>query len=491
MATVVLLTSSNNNSSFMRSIGAYQLAHWLRKNDVDTEVVDFVEHYHPNRLVEIVSRFVNEQTKVIGLSTTFLSTEVGKIGSRKNGSIGPSTASVDLPRAPGMAANLADGLTQLKTLFPHVQFVAGGAQSFIAKAPLFNCVIDGFAEDSFLAYVRYVSGKNPFFTYEVIDGVIKPTNVQPKFEISASDFRWRSTDVMFPDEALPLELSRGCVFKCKFCAYPLLGKKKLDHLRSAEEITAELISNYEQFGITNYFACDDTLNDSVEKLTRLHSAIVKLPFRIKLVAFVRVDLLKAHPQTIQMLEDMGVISMFFGVETFNKQAASAIGKGFSGPALQDFLLELKSRLQPRINFHVAMITGLPGDTEESCVEGQEFLKLLEPGSWRFNPLTIRDPSSLRKGEFTSEFQKEYAKYGFVWPHKNPLFWERSDYTYKQALALADKLNTEGERYDKPAAWNLLGYLGYGITPGNRFSSEMPNLTPLAHARIKEYFKRKR
>jgi radical SAM superfamily enzyme YgiQ (UPF0313 family) len=42
-------------------------------------------------------------------------------------------------------------------------------------------------------------------------------------------------------ETLPIELARGCIFKCKFCSYPLLGKKKGTYLRDFSQVKDEMI----------------------------------------------------------------------------------------------------------------------------------------------------------------------------------------------------------------------------------------------------------
>ena len=48
--------------------------------------------------------------------------------------------------------------------------------------------------------------------------------------------RYEGRDFIWPQESLTIEASRGCVFKCKFCAFPIIGKKKHDHVRDPQEI---------------------------------------------------------------------------------------------------------------------------------------------------------------------------------------------------------------------------------------------------------------
>jgi radical SAM superfamily enzyme YgiQ (UPF0313 family) len=148
-----------------------------------------------------------------------------------------------------------------------------------------------------------------------------------KFSIETLDHRFTEQDCIIKGETLPLEVSRGCIFKCSFCAFPLNGKSKFDYLRDPEQIKDELTHNFEKYGTTNYFLCDDTFNDSTMKIERLHKAITSLPFKIHFTTYLRLDLLNAHREQIPLLKEMGLASPFFGIESLNQKSASSIGKG--------------------------------------------------------------------------------------------------------------------------------------------------------------------
>ena len=60
-------------------------------------------------------------------------------------------------------------------------------------------------------------------------------------------FRWNKNDCIQTGETLPLEISRGCIFKCKFCRYPYIGKTKNDFSKSIDNVVEELEYNYNNF----------------------------------------------------------------------------------------------------------------------------------------------------------------------------------------------------------------------------------------------------
>ena len=127
-----------------------------------------------------------------------------------------------------------------------------------------------------------------------------------------------------------------------------------------ELIRDELINNYEKWGITNYLISDDTFNDSNEKLQILHDMIVALPFKLNFVCYLRLDLLYHFRDTqLEMLENMGLKSCHFGIESFNPPSAKFIGKGLGEDKSKEFLLFLKERWQNKISFICTFIVGLP------------------------------------------------------------------------------------------------------------------------------------
>ena len=262
-------------------------------------------------------------------------------------------------------------------------------------------------------------------------------------------------DLIFEGETLPIEISRGCIFRCKFCAYPLNGKRKLDHIRDVDLIKNELINNYEKWGVTNYLILDDTFNDSNEKLIELHDMIVALPFKINFVCYLRVDLLYHFRDTqIEMLERMGLKSCHFGVESFNPKTAKFIGKGLSEDKTKDFLLFLKERWQNKISFMCTFIVGLPFETKESCIETGEWCVKNDITFWTM-PLFI-DPARTYK----SDIDINYEKYGYVL-NQDDCSWTTDFMTFHEALQISNRFTTDHNDH-KISAWNMFALLTFGI-----------------------------
>lgn len=417
---------------FERSIGAYQLSNFIKSHGYTTQVIDFIHLFDKELLLNTLEKFTSKDTKVLGLSSTFISENVyiGTGDGVKSGTV-PSW--------------LIDSFKIYKQKNPHVKIVVGGSKAkSYANCEFVDSVITGYAEISLLNYLNENS------SLKIIDGDKYLSN----FDASKIKHKFCKEDVILKGETLPIEISRGCIFRCKFCAYPLNGKKKLDHLRDVELVKEELINNYEKWKITNYLISDDTFNDSNEKLEALHSMITSLPFKINFVCYLRLDLLYHYREVqLQMLEEMGLKSCHFGVESFFPPTAKFIGKGLSEDKTKDFLLELKKRWKNKISFMCTFISGLPFESKESCIETGKWCMENNITFWMM-PLTI-NPNNVYK----SDIDINYKEYGYSL--NKDLTWTSEYMTYQEAKEIAS-LYIENPAAHKVSAWNMFALLNAGI-----------------------------
>jgi radical SAM superfamily enzyme YgiQ (UPF0313 family) len=445
-AEFVLLTNVAS-PVWQRAIGAYQVASHCRKHEITCQVIDFVELFKIAELEEIFSKCINESTIALGISTTFFhnKTALGKFTSANRN---PEQAITD---------DIRQLLQKIKSQYPGLKIIGGGANSYQLEGDsLFDAVFHGYSEQSVVEYIQSLKGKLPkriwptIAEQDIIDGKTA------HFDISTLSHEWHENDCILSGETLPIEVSRGCIFKCTFCSYPLNGKKKFDYLRDPDRIKDELISNYEKFGTTNYFFADDTFNDSTTKVEALHKIFTSLPFKIKFVTYLRIDLLYAHPEQIVMLKEMGLGSAFFGIETFNHSSGKAIGKGMQPDLVKKFLLELYQHWNAEIPFTCSFIIGLPHETRESVMETYNWCRTT-PFTDLWYPLFITQDS-----HYKSEFDSNYKDYGYSLDADGN--WTSEYMTYNDAMLLAEEFNQKGI-YDQntPSTWFLFGLLSYGFS----------------------------
>ena len=443
---LVILTNTAG-PVWQRSIGAYQVASHCRQNGFSCQVIDFTDMFNPQELLSLLDKFVDQHTLALGISTSFFENETTK---KKFISANRTFDNV-IPQY------IRQIIQTLKQKFPKLKIFAGGAQSYqLAHDTLFDAVFHGYSEQSVLEYLQACgTGKKRIWpqqgSVQVIDGA------HAHFDIQQMSHCWEHNDCILPKETLPIEISRGCIFKCKFCAYPLNGKKKFDYLRDPEYIVDEIQKNYEQFGTTNYFFTDDTFNDSTYKLERLHKAIGKLSFDIKFVTYLRLDLIYNHPEQIALLYEMGLGSAFFGIETLNHRTGKTIGKGLHPNKVKDFLVELHdNHWKTQIPITCSFIIGLPYETRESVQSTHAWCQQ-SPINDVWFPLFIRSDT-----HFKSEFDLNFQEYGYNIDSDS--HWSNEFFTYQSALSLAEEFNSRGlYGQNTPSTWFLFALLSYGYS----------------------------
>ena len=408
----------------IRTGGAYQLASWCRQFGYTVKVIDFCNFLTTNELVSITENHIDSNTIAIGINSGFWTLDVfEQDGVLQRGCYEP----------PWLLA--AKPIIQEK--YPKLNWLLGGANS--ARTTL---------KGDYIRFHQY--GENQLVKW--LDEKTNRNITRPEFDIKNFVKRYDQSDNIKQQEVLSIELGRGCIFKCKFCDFPMIGKKRGTYERSKSDITAELLYNYERFGTTKYFYTDDTVNESETKVKMLADIAQALPFEIEWMGFLRADLIWSKPQTAQWLKDSGLKSAYFGIETFNNESSKVIGKGWSGNHAKNWLLGMKETWQ-NINWELSMITGLPGWSPAELIEDTKFMIENDMHSWSFYSLDIRPNRSISNWHH-SEFDLHYEKYGYRFDKHDLYNWILGDISRSEVEHLSCQANEDSYSHKKIAGWKL-------------------------------------
>lgn len=399
---------------FMRVIGPYKIAHYLRKNNYQAQVIDFINNWSEEELYNATKKFITKDTVVLGISTTFLCQPVYK---HPNGNTG---------RFPFHVLNV---LSRIKSEFPKIKIVTGGYMSEkVYGGPNIDATVMsyyGSSEDTFLEYVNFLKGKGkePIGTL-IIPSLTNDPNAkkrmwytdprETKWSIETDDFKFSPQDIIMQGEPLPLNVSKGCIFACRFCMEPHIGKKKLDYIRGMDYIRDELIYNYENFGTDQYYILDDTFNDTEIKLKEFKKVTDSLPFKIRYYTYLRADLLHRFPDMPYILKESGLWGAYHGIESLHPYASNLVGKGWSGKNAKDYIPKLFHEIwEGKIPMSLNFIIGLPKETKEDILNTWKWHQDNNLHNIRFSALGLYDIKG-NKSNFTinSEFEKNSEKYGF-------------------------------------------------------------------------------
>jgi hypothetical protein len=382
-----------------RAAGAYRIASEFRVRGEEVKVIDCFCSYTLDQIKQIILDNRTSKTEWIGFSTTFLiNLEKNYVLDYDNNFINHRVKTAEF-KDDATATSLSQ--VDQWDLFAWL------------KAKGLRVVLGGYRVNGEAEFATGSDDPNVTSMW----GLAETQFFGDDFNFTNSQIHFTEDDYINENEDLPIEIARGCIFKCKFCFFPLNGKKLWEFVKSPEVIREEMMRNYINHGTTGYMVSDDTYNDSPEKIHELLKMYRTLPFDNKFSTYARLDLMIAKPETQEMLYESGMRSVFFGIETLKHSAGKIVGKGMDPEKVKKGLLEFRKKY-PDVLVYVSMIGGLPTENLEEMEESFQFLtKEAKVHNVTWSPLFINSGSDM---------SMHSEKYGYNKSGNDKRTWTRAD-----------------------------------------------------------------
>lgn len=459
---IVLFTDLTGQFYHNKPAGAYSLASTLRQAGFSVVVIDHFQRYLKDRkkLVEIVRHSVGSNTLFVGFSSTFFTTQLPEERSITNWhefDIGHGTVWPDVT----MAQRLVE---VVKRINPNVRIVYGGIRAtrpdILDHAIPIDYVIHGYAEISAVALARHLRDDTELKCRTIGSSqLLEYDTLAQDYDFSQHLIRYEPHDCLLPGETVAIETSRGCMYDCAFCDFPLRNRKRTDHAYHVVDnnLRQFFLRNYELAGITNYMLTDDTFNETTDKLQRFRDTVKSTGLPLRFMCFVRVDLLARHPEQLALLQEAGVISVWMGIESLHLPSTKAIGKAYTVDFLDQTLNNIRRQTGSDFRIYASFMVGLPHDTPDTVRQW---------ANWAVNnrnidciqiaPYSINDQST----PWPSDVSANMNKFGYVKIHNG---WRNDIWDYTQATELAHELQQQiwDSSRNRLAAFHLFGMLSLG------------------------------
>ena len=483
---VILFTDGNQNTWHSRPAGAQRLATHLRHAGYTVLVVDYFSLWLEScdQLLALLDRVTDHKTLLYGFSSTYFNTT----NTQPILNYRDYYRSQELNTWPLPLDAMASVLLRMTAHRPQVRTVYGGYRfdhTTDRVKGMVDYTITGYAEQAVVELLEKIcAGASRSAQVQAIE------RLMPNFSTSTIDYD--SSDAMVAGAAIAMETSRGCMFQCDYCAYPLLARgKDTAYHKTASTFAAELRANHDQFGAVNYTFTDSIFNESVPKLENLLRARDQSGVDIRFSAFIRYELIRRWPAQLGLLRDLGLQGAMIGIESFNHSSARSVGKGTDPQLVKDCLSQIKQYFDQSVSITGQFILGLPHETPHTAAAWLD---------WISQPHSDIDVVFMSRMDLQllgqSLMRADPGSYGYT------AWGVRNDYSYWRTAAWssvdADRMLIDfmTQQWDsgrlRVGSYSLQGLQGMGMTFDQCLTTPMRDLDHVGlHRAVRDRFERYR
>ena len=322
-----------------RSLGSHVIKGDFAELGIDSTVIDFCFHFDQDELVKgAVNYLSNTDTQYICISATL---------------------------SQGLDSHYIDLAKNIKKQLPNAKILFGGKRRMQRK----EMTLFGDVDAIFLGRTKemledYIKGNDmsKYITNSEFPNIFVNNDLDYNVEKAISYSLFKEDDFLLSTDVIGFEVALGCKFNCSFCNYPLRGFKNL-YMNCEEQLYYTMQHAYDTYGITTFYASDDTLNESDEKLQLLVDIVKRLSFKPNIAGFFRLDVMAKRPHQIDMIKEIGINSINFGIETLGKEAIKGTKKKSTLEDLEYVVKRIRTEI-PDCWIASGFIWGLANDDYE-------------------------------------------------------------------------------------------------------------------------------
>ena len=266
-----------------------------------------------------------------------------------------------------------------------VVILAGGYQAF--KDFNANIIFKGEGEDSIQSFCQHYPNGN----YSDIEGIIYRRDIDNKIcstkgrgcvDIdkipTPARYLLPTSDVVMTDRLAGTDLtmvhmlfSRGCPYDCYYCAANQTGYNKHIRYRDKMKIVQELEELKETYKIQGFSIIDDCFLTVQDKAIEICEYIADSQVNLSWSLAARVD--NINDEVLIALKKAGCIEIKFGVETGSNELLRQMHKGDT-VTVECAENAIRRTKDFGIKVKLFIITGLPGENENTHTETKKFLE---------------------------------------------------------------------------------------------------------------------
>jgi anaerobic magnesium-protoporphyrin IX monomethyl ester cyclase len=227
--------------------------------------------------------------------------------------------------------------------------------------------------------------------------------------------------------SLNIATTRGCPFKCNWCAKPIYGNRY--NTRSPQKVVEEIESLQNNYQVNHFWMCDDIFGLKPGWVQEFRDIVKEKELKFKYKIQSRVDLL-LQEDTIAALAQSGADTIWVGAESGSQKILDAMDKGTTVQQIYDatkilkkngirpafflqfgYLGETKEDIEKTINMVLDLMPDNIGISVSYPLPGTKFYdtvkeQLKEKANWTDSD----DLAMMYKGTFSPSYYKKLHRY---------------------------------------------------------------------------------
>ncbi|CAM1373098.1 B12-binding domain-containing radical SAM protein [Tenacibaculum xiamenense] len=229
------------------------------------------------------------------------------------------------------------------------------------------------------------------------------------------------------DFTLNIATTRGCPYKCNWCAKPIYGNRYNSH--SPEYIVGHIEYLQKNFGVNKFWMCDDIFGLKPQWVQNFNLILKRKKLKIQYYIQSRADLL-LREDTISALAESGLTEVWIGAESGSQKILDAMDKGTTIEQIEKatkllkennikiaffiqfgYLTETKNDIDLTIKMIKKLLPDNIGVSVSYPLPGTKFYeKVKEDLKLKANWTDSDDLAMMFKGTYNSQFYKKLQRY---------------------------------------------------------------------------------
>lgn len=241
----------------------------------------------------------------------------------------------------------------------------------IAKHPLVDFVVRGEGEDTMVELVNCIRDKREptdvkGISYKITKEKIKYNPDRPFIDmdrIGVLPYNLINiTKYPLDKTGFPINTSRGCPHRCKFC-YNLVYNKRIWRSQSPDNVINSVKHIVDKYGIRNFqFQVDDEFFINKKRVENICKKIIEEKLNIEWTSFNRADSIARYSgEFMNLIKQAGCKEIYIGGESGSKRMLEYISKGIDP---EDIVIASRKCSEYGIVPIISFMTAFPSETEQ-------------------------------------------------------------------------------------------------------------------------------